>query len=49
MQGTVKYLASSACTAEDDSGEASLSERAVCVPSGCDEAHWAEGSEGSRC
>ena len=38
-----------ACTAEDASGETSLSERAVCVPSGCNEAHWAESFEGASC
>ena len=38
-----------ACTAEDDSGEASILERAVCVPPRCDEAHWAESFAGSGC
>lgn len=45
----VTYHMLYACIAEDHSGAASLSERAVCVPSGCDETHWAESSEGSSC
>lgn len=46
---TMKSVVSVACTAEDNSGEASLSERAVSVPSGRNEAHWAESFEGSSC
>ena len=39
------------CTrgAEDHSGEASLSERALCVSSGRDEANWAESVEVACC